>query len=84
MYRILEVGPTHVLIRDVGPWHLFPTITSDAENVVQRLAKELEGRRLFYFDSEGELGELLIVDEKFAGFRQCDSIPKESKCSVKK
>jgi hypothetical protein len=76
MYRILEVGPGHILLRDLGPWDLFPTVTNDAENVVKRLAPDIGSRRLFYFDSEGELGELVIAGGKFAGFRHCTAIPK--------
>jgi hypothetical protein len=36
--------------------------------VVEDLASMLNGRRLFYYDSEGELTELLVKDGKFAGF----------------
>ena len=60
-----------LVIRDVGPWDKHPTITNDAEKVVEDLVakgKLPEGRRLFYYDSEYELGEILVKDGKFAGF----------------
>lgn len=45
-----------------------PTVTNDAAGVVERLEPILGGRRLFYFDSEGELSELRVQNGKFAGF----------------
>lgn len=58
----------YVVIRDVGPWDKHPTVTNDAEGVVQRMAAVLDGRRLLYFDSEGRLDELVVRDGKFAWF----------------
>ena len=59
-------------IRDVGPWDRFPTVTNDAEAVVEYLQTHrlLEGnRRLLYRDSEGMWDEILVNDGRFAGFR---------------
>lgn len=64
----LLAGMPAFVIRDVGPWDSFPTVTNDAEWVVEQLAPELEGRRLFYYDSDGELDELVIVDGRFSGY----------------
>jgi hypothetical protein len=55
-------------IRDLGPWDRHRTITNDAEGVVARLADQLVGRQLYYFDSEGILDEILVADGRFAGF----------------
>lgn len=60
--------PDRVVLRDVGPWDRHLTITNDAESVVADIAPILRGRRLFYYDSDGELGILRVVDGKFAGF----------------
>lgn len=60
-----------LIIRDVGPWNKYKTVTNDAENVVKKLVAQgmLFGRRrLLYYDSEGVLSELLIRDERFDGF----------------
>lgn len=59
-------------IRDIGPWDQFLTVTNDAENVLESLMKygiiEL-GWRLFYYDSDGDLDEILMNDDgAFAGF----------------
>jgi hypothetical protein len=69
---------TLVLIRDIGPWDMCPTITNDAEYVVERLASILQGRRLRYIDSKGDEDELFVkqildwednpVSVEFAGF----------------
>ena len=51
-----------VLIEDVGHSEGRPTVTNDADAVVRELAaggKLPPGRRLFYLDSDRELGELL-------------------------
>lgn len=51
-----------LVIRDVGPWDQHPTVTNGAEDVVRRLfAAGLlpAGRRLFYFDSSGDLDEIV-------------------------
>ena len=63
-------GTSPLVIRDVGPWDQRLTITNDAEYVVERLAPRLaEGQRLFYFDSENVLTELVVKEGKFAGFK---------------
>lgn len=67
-YEIIESSPTHVLIKDVGPWDRFKTVTNAAEEVVAELLPVLDGRRLEYIDSDGQRAVLLIIDGKFAGF----------------
>lgn len=64
-------GSSPLILKDVGPWSEHPTITHDAESVVEELiasGKLSEGQRLLYYDSEGELTELLIDKGHFAGF----------------
>ncbi len=70
-YKVIVVGPDRVVIRDIGPWDKYLTVTNDAENVVRELAANnllQEGRRLFYYDSEGTLDEILVKDGCFVGF----------------
>jgi hypothetical protein len=50
-------------------------ITRSLTNNADRVVKEIvpngylpEGRRLFYFDSEGALDEILVQDGRHAGF----------------
>ena len=68
-YRVTSQDADRVVLTDIGPWDQHPTITNDAEQVVEDMLTTLGGRRLFYYDSEGELTELLIKDGIFAGFR---------------
>lgn len=65
-----------LVIKDEGPWDKFKTVTNDAENVVETLIKAgllTEGRPLYYFDTEGQLDEILIEDKHFIGFRTLES-----------
>ncbi len=70
-YKVIKNTPERIVLVDLGPWDQYATVTNAAENVVA----EIEGiysigsRRVFYYDSEGELTELLVKDGKFAGFK---------------
>lgn len=68
-YSIIEETSDLVLILDLGPWDQYMTITNAAEQVVAELMPRLDGRRLEYIDSEGERGQLIVKDGKFAGFK---------------
>ncbi len=68
-FIIVESTPDKILLRDIGPWNQYITITNDAEAVVERFFPELKGRQLLYYDSDGKLGELLIeADGTFYGY----------------
>lgn len=67
-FFIVNTTPEALTIQDGGPWDVHPTITNDAEWVVEQMVRHLNGRRLFYIDSEGDRGELLVKEGKFAGF----------------
>ena len=67
----IRYGDHPLVIRDVGPWDRHPTVTNDAEAVVEELVSAgclPPGRRLLYIDSEGRKDELLVEDGRFAGF----------------
>lgn len=57
-----------LVIQDLGEWQHCPTVTNDAEWVVEQVARLLNGRRLEYIDSEGQRDQLLVADGRFAGF----------------
>lgn len=67
-FIIINQDADKITLQDGGPWDVHPTITNDAEWVVEQMARHLQGRRLFYFDSEGDKGELLVDGGKFSGF----------------
>jgi len=74
-YSIIEddyLQKKPLIIRDVGPWDLHPTVTNAAEEVVAGLVRRgllPPGRRLLYYDSDGTLDEIVVEDGAFAGFR---------------
>ena len=73
LYRIVHVEstPDVLVIRDLGPWDRYRTLTNDAEAVVRELWELgllAGGRRLFYYDSLGVRDELLHADGVFKGF----------------
>lgn len=65
--------PTAVLvIKDITPWDQHPTVTNDAEWVVENLYSRgllLGSKLLLYYDSEGHLDQLLHDGQgHFTGF----------------
>lgn len=67
-YQIVRHTSDYLLIQDVGPHDQYLTVTNAAETVVEELAPRLGSRRLFYYDSDGQLDELLVKDGVFNGF----------------
>ena len=72
-YHIESETDRYIILRDDGPWDRFMTITNAAEDVIVELKYMLSGRRVFYYDSEGELTELVVKDGRFAGFAYADA-----------
>jgi hypothetical protein len=71
-YAIEAQDQKALIISDLGPWDRYPTVTNAAEGVVQELVSSgslLPGMRLFCYDSDGQLDELLVENGAFAGFR---------------
>ena len=67
-YSIILQVKYFVLIKDLGPHDQYLTITNAVEKVVSELVsngKIQSSQRLFYLDSEGEMGEIEfhILDE---------------------
>jgi len=69
-FTIEKETPEYVFIIDTGPWDEHPTVTNDAENVVETLARDhtLGSRRLFYMDSEQQIDELKHNGGQYTGF----------------
>jgi len=73
-YAILfgESDVEQLVIRDLGPWDKYPTVTNDVDRVIADLWLDKllwEGRRLFYYDSLGARDEILHFGKRFMGFR---------------
>lgn len=59
--RIVRDDPEVLVIRDVGPWDQFKTVTNDAEGVIRYLSQHgilTPQQRLLCYDSNGDLDEL--------------------------
>jgi len=71
-FKILSIRPDMVVINDVGPWDVFPTVTNNPETTIETLRSGgvlVPGARLFYLDSYGDKGELKMgEDGKFEGY----------------
>lgn len=72
-YSMIGSDVDSVTIQDLGPWDKYMTVTNAAAQVVEELREMLNGRRLFYIDSEGNRDEILHVNGKFHGFAAIDS-----------
>ena len=78
VYEFVSITPGEIIIKDIGPWDLHPTITNSAESVIDDLRKaqllrsDVEGglRRVLYYDSLGQLDELVHNGESFTGFKE--------------
>jgi hypothetical protein len=71
-YTVVSDDSKALVLRDVGPWDRHPTVTNDVEAVVADLVRGGRlpaGKRLFYFDTQGECDEILVFDGRFGGFR---------------
>jgi len=61
-----------IVIRDVGPWDAYPTVTNKIEAVIEKLRSRgllPADRRLFYYDSEGMLTEAVMEAGAFVTYR---------------
>lgn len=60
-----------LVIRDIGLAGDV-SVTNDAERVVEELVRAGRlppGRKLLYYDSDGQLDEIVVKDGRFAGFQ---------------
>jgi hypothetical protein len=61
-----------IVIRDVGPWDAYPTVTNEIEAVIEKLRSRgllPADRRLLYYDSEGMLTEAVMEAGAFVAYR---------------
>jgi len=77
-FVIVADNHDRLIIKDIGPWNKHFTITNDAEWVVKQLAPQLNGRRLFYIDSENECDEIVVENGIFNGFAPGPREPKNA------
>lgn len=75
-FSVAHLDANKVIIVDVG---IGLSITNDAENVVERLEAYLQeggsggiqGRKVYYRDTNGDFDEMLTENGEFKGFKFC-------------
>lgn len=70
-YEIIHSSPKLCVIKDVGPWDEFLSVTNDAENVVAELYREAfisNDTMLLYYDSCGQLDRIRHENGVFKRF----------------
>jgi len=70
-YLVEQRTPDRLVIRDIGPWDRYATVTNDAEAVVAALSSGgflPPGCRLYYYDSDGRLDEIVVEHGRFVRF----------------
>lgn len=70
VYEVVEREEDRLVIRDIGH-KLNMTVTNGVQQVVDELREKgrlPNGRRLFYYDREGQLDEIVVENGKFVRF----------------
>ena len=67
-YEIVSADAKRLVIRDVTLETGGRSVTNDAERVVAELAQHARDRRIFYYDTDGWLDELVHDRGRFTGF----------------
>jgi len=63
--------PFLLVIKDIGPWDKYPTVTNDIEGVVRRLYKQgllVNGKWFNVVDSDGNTDSIIHEDGEFVSF----------------
>jgi hypothetical protein len=58
-YEVLQCTWERIVLKDIGPWDHYMTITNAAESVVAEVDRDygIADRKVLYYDSDGELTE---------------------------
>lgn len=76
VFSVFRVTPGCVVLRDdFTAENPTLTITNNAEYVVKQMVAAYPGRRIFYYDTENEIAELVHKNGEFTGFTEFNKIP---------
>ena len=76
VFSVVRVTPGCVVLRDdFTPDNPTLSITNNAEYVVKQMAAAYPNRRIFYYDTENEIAELVHKNGVFSGFTEFNKIP---------
>ncbi len=69
-YLIEVDAPEYMILRDMGPWTEYKTITNAVELVVEELHAlgRLTDQGLYYYDSSGDLDQIVHHNGEFKRF----------------
>ena len=74
-YSVQNVTSVCVILKDdFDPADPTLSVTNDAERVVEEVYKSYPGKRIFYYDTEGDIAELVHDKGKFTRFVPFDDI----------
>lgn len=75
VYSILNVTDVCVIIKDeFTDTNPIKSVTNDAERVVAEVNRAHPGKRIFYYDTEGDITELVHDKGRFVKFVTFDDI----------
>ena len=64
-----------VILRDLGPWDEFKTITNAPEWTVENVCNDYPSTKMIlYYDSSGKIDLIRFKDGKFKGFSSCPNV----------
>jgi len=70
LYQWVDSDAHRIIIKDIGHDSGYRSVTNDIENIVRDLHKRglLRNRRLFYYDSDDRITEVLHLNGEFVNF----------------
>ena len=78
-YRILKVNYTDIVISDISNSTGAKSITNSAEEVVKELCQLFDhNKKIMYYDSDGNLGELVHENGVFKNFGSPEKQPQQT------
>lgn len=67
-FKIISVLPDKIFLEDLNLGRM--SVTNDADDVCERIARQHPGRRIIYKDSEGQWDEMIHAYGKFKSFKR--------------
>jgi hypothetical protein len=71
LFRIIDEKPGYIYIMDTGRYSNCKTVTNDVEWVLGELETlcDIDNKRIFYMDSDGQIDEILHKGKTFKSFK---------------
>jgi hypothetical protein len=71
LFRIIEEKPDYIYIMDTGRYSNCKTVTNDVKWVLGEIETlcDIDTKRIFYMDSDGQIDEILHKGKTFKSFK---------------